>query len=123
MGEQPPEAMQLEVPGGETEKKMVVFAPRIDPGLRKQIEGLRGITGQTVNEVGQEALQGWIDDKLEEESARDQAMTGIEEEERRLQERRSAIEKVLGTMTVSTTSEKPEDDTDGRSGQRSKIKE
>ena len=116
MSEQQP-SMQPQVPAGEAERKLVVFAPRIDPGLREQIEGLRGITGQTVNEVGQEALQSWVDSKLADEDVRDKAMAGIDEEERRLQERRSAIEKVLGA-TASTSSNKEPRAGSSRSGRR-----
>ncbi|WP_427923633.1 hypothetical protein [Streptomyces sp. cg40] len=36
----------------EEERKPVVFAVHIDPVLREQIEGLRGITEQSVNDVG-----------------------------------------------------------------------
>jgi hypothetical protein len=111
--------MQPPAPLGEAEQKPVVFATRIDPALREQIEGLRGITGQTVNEVGQEALQGWVDAKLADEGVRAQAMAGIEDEERRLQERRSAIEKVLGA-TASAPSAKPEDGASGGRGRRGK---
>ncbi|WP_147339544.1 hypothetical protein [Actinomadura spongiicola] len=104
---------------GETERKLVVFAPRIDPTLREQIEGIRGITGQTVNEVGQEALQGWVEGKLGDEDVRAKAMEGIEEEERRLQDRRDAIAKVLGS--AATPSEKaPEGGGTGRGGRRGK---
>jgi hypothetical protein len=93
MGEQEPD---ISVPAGEANQKLIVFAPRIDPGLREQVEGIRGITGQTVNEVGQEALRGWVENKLADEGVRSQAMAGIEDEERRLQERKAAIAKVLG---------------------------
>jgi hypothetical protein len=117
MGEQSPD-LQPPAPPGEAEQKPVVFATRIDPALREQIEGLRGITGQTVNEVGQEALQGWVAMKLADEEVRAQAMASIDEEERRLQERRSAIEKVLGA-TASAPSGKPEDSESGR-GRRGK---
>ena len=82
--------------------KPVVFAPRIDSGLREQVEGIRGITGQTVNEVGQEALRNWVDHKLADEEVRTQAMAGIEEEERRLLERKAAIAKVLGPTAAKT---------------------
>ena len=118
MGEQQP-GTPPQVPGGEEERKPVVFAVRIDPALREQVEGLRGITEQSVNEVGVEALTAWVDNKLADEEVREKAMAGIEEEERRLQERRSAIQKVLGA-TASTAEEKPEGGGTGRGGRRGK---
>ena len=122
MNEQAP-GTQPPAPPGEAERKPVVFAVRINPALREQIEGLRGITGQTVNEVGEEALQCWVDTKLADEEVRNKAMAGIEEEERRLQERRDAIVKVLGT-TANASAEKPEGGAfTGRGGRREKSKE
>ncbi|MEV0926677.1 hypothetical protein AB0I99_16405 [Streptomyces spongiicola] len=117
MGEQQL-GMPPQIPGGEEERKPVVFAVRIDPALREQVEGLRGITEQSVNEVGVEALTAWVDNKLADEEVRDKAMAGIEEEERRLQERRSAIQKVLGA-TASTSGEAPGTGP-SRSGRRGK---
>lgn len=111
------------VPPAESERKHVVFAVRIDPALREQIEGLRGITGQTVNEVGQEALQDWVDSKLTDEDVRERAMAGIEEEERRLQKRREAIARVLGTTTRVSSEETQEGGGTGRGGRRGRAKE
>lgn len=107
---------------GEDEKKLVVFAPRIDPSLREQIEGIRQITGQTINDLGQEALRDWVDKKLDDEEVRNKAMAGIQDEERRLQERRAAIEKVLGTAAAAPSSETPADtgSGSGRGGRRGK---
>ncbi|MEU2901197.1 hypothetical protein ACWC4E_35165 [Streptomyces sp. NPDC001273] len=112
--------MSEQVPNAEEEKKLVVFAPRIDPGLREQIEGIRSITGQTINDLGQEALRDWVDKKLADEDVRNKAMEGIQDEERRLQERRAAIEKVLGTSAATAPSEMPADTGSGRSGRRGK---
>jgi len=112
MGEQVPDMPP--VPTGEANQKLIVFAPRIDPGLREQVEGIRTITGQTVNEVGQEALRGWVESKLADEEVRGQAMAGIEEEERRLQERKAVIAKVLGPTVLTTD----ETETSGSTGSR-----
>jgi hypothetical protein len=95
---------QPPTPPAEAEQKMVVFAPRIDPALREQIEGIRGITGQTINQVGQEALQGWVEGKLADDGIRERAMADIDAEQQRLQERRASIERVLGG-TASVTGE------------------
>lgn len=104
--------------GSENERKMVVFAPRIDPGLREQIEGLRAITGQTINQVGEEALRGWIEGKLADEDVRSKAMAGIEEEKRQLQEREEAIQRVLGETAGSASAESPK--ASGQKGRQSK---
>jgi hypothetical protein len=90
---------------GEALNKPVVFAPRIDPGLREQIAGISEITGQTVNEVGEEALRMWVDAKLADEDVRNKAMAGIEEEERRLQQRKAAIANVLGLTAAGVKEE------------------
>lgn len=102
MSEQQPD-IQPQAAGGEGDRKLVVFAPRIDPGLREQIEGIRSITGQTINDLGNEALQDWVDKKLADEDVRTKAMVGIEEEERRLRERRAAVERVLGSAATTSS--------------------
>ncbi|MBK6015139.1 hypothetical protein [Streptomyces sp. MBT53] len=122
MSEQAPN-MPEEVSAPEGERKPVVFAVRIDPVLREQIEGLRGITEQSVNDVGVEALEGWVARTLEDESIRQKAMAELDAEERRLQERRSAIAGILGnTATEGAASERAEPDTPsaGRGGRRPK---
>jgi hypothetical protein len=91
--------------GGEGHNKPVAFAPRIDPGLREQIAGISEITGQTVNEVGEEALRMWVDAKLADEDVRNKAVAGIEEEERRLQQRKAAIVSVLGLTATDAEKE------------------
>lgn len=104
MNEQAPEPQGQA--GPEEERKPVVFAVRIDPVLREQIEGLRGITEQSVNDVGVEALNDWVTKTLGDESIGKKAMAELDAEERRLQERRSAIAGILGqaiaTSEVST---------------------
>jgi hypothetical protein len=105
-------------PQEEAERRSVVFAPRIDTALREQVEGIREITGQTINQVGEEALRHWIDMKLGDDEVRAQAMAGIEEEERRLNERKAAIAKVLGPAATSSTRE-----SGPTGGRRGKAKE
>ncbi|MFJ3896841.1 hypothetical protein [Streptomyces sp. NPDC090083] len=95
MNEQAPDT-QGQV-AAEEERKPVVFAVRIDPVLREQIEGLRGITEQSVNDVGVEALNDWVVKTLEDESIQQKAMAELDAEEQRLQERRAAIAGILGT--------------------------
>lgn len=99
MNEQQP-GMQPQIPLPEEERKPVVFAVRIDPSLREQIEGLRDITGQSVNDVGVEALTGWVTQTLSDENVQKKAMAGIEAEERRLQERRNTITGILGNKAI-----------------------
>ncbi|MFJ8489456.1 hypothetical protein ACIRBZ_13975 [Streptomyces sp. NPDC094038] len=104
MEEQAPE-MQAQELAVEEERKPVVFAVRIDPVLREQIEGLRGITEQSVNDVGVEALEGWVAKTLEDETVRQKAMAELDDEEKRLQQRRAAIAGILGqTATAPETS-------------------
>jgi hypothetical protein len=113
MGEQSPGTQSP----AEVEQKMVVFAPRIDPALREQVEGIRGITGQTINEVGREALQGWVEAKLADEGIREKAFAEIDADQQRLQERRASIERVLGG-TVSVTSDEGQANDGGGRGRR-----
>lgn len=100
MEEQAPD-MQAQELAAEEERKPVVFAVRIDPVLREQIEGLRGITEQSVNDVGVEALNDWVAKTLEDETTRNKAMAELDAEERRLQERRSAIAGILGQKATA----------------------
>ncbi|MDV7219168.1 hypothetical protein [Streptomyces prunicolor] len=99
MNEQAPDMQGQTV--AEEERKPVVFAVRIDPVLREQIEGLRGITEQSVNDVGVEALNDWVTKTLADEAIRNKAMAEIDAEERRLQERRSAIAGILGDTATA----------------------
>ncbi|MDH6217095.1 hypothetical protein [Streptomyces pseudovenezuelae] len=112
MNEQAPD-IQGQAPEPEEERKPVVFAVRIDPVLREQIEGLRGITEQSVNEVGVEALEGWVAQTLSDETIQQKAMSELDAEERRLQERRSAIAGILGQK--ATAAEASSEATSGRS--------
>ncbi|WP_327427293.1 hypothetical protein [Streptomyces sp. NBC_01236] len=122
MTEQAPEA-QGTAPEPEEERKPVVFAVRIDPVLREQIEGLRGITEQSVNDVGVEALEGWVTQTLADEGIRQKAMAELDAEERRLQERRSAIAGILGntaTPAIATGEEVPRQSGAPNAGRRGK---
>ncbi|WP_159054632.1 hypothetical protein [Streptomyces dysideae] len=94
MSEQHPDTQPQVSP--EEERKVVVFAVRIDPTLREQIEGLRGITGHSVNDVGVEALTDWVAKTLTDEDVQQKAMAELDAEEKRLQERRNAIAGILG---------------------------
>lgn len=120
MNEQAPDA-QEPVLAPEDERKPVVFAVRIDPVLREQIEGLRGITGHSVNDVGVEALNDWVAKTLTDEDVQQKAMAELDAEEKRLQERRAAVEKVLGA--TATTSSQTADIGSGRGGRRGKPSE
>lgn len=115
MSEQAPN-MPEEAQAPEGERKPVVFAVRIDPVLREQIEGLRGITEQSVNDVGVEALEGWVARTLEDESIRQKAMAELDAEERRLQERRSAIAGILGQTATADEAPQQADATTSRRG-------
>jgi hypothetical protein len=119
MGEQQP-VTESQVPNGEDERKPVVFAVRIDPTFRDQIEGLRGITGQSVNEVGVEALNDWVAKTIADDTVRERAMADIDAEARRLEERRAAIAGILGQS--ATAQPDPENSGSPRpSGKQSKL--
>jgi hypothetical protein len=104
MSEQQPDMQPQASP--EEERKVVVFAVRIDPVLREQIEGLRGITGHSVNDVGVEALNDWVAKTLTDEAVQQEAMAELDAEEKRLQERRAAIAGILGKSASEAVSEK-----------------
>lgn len=106
MNEQAPEA-QGPAQAPEEERKPVVFAVRIDPVLREQIEGLRGITEQSVNDVGVEALNDWVSKTLGDEAIRLKAMAELDAEEKRLQERRDVIAGILGEQATAESSADP----------------
>ncbi|WP_405819580.1 hypothetical protein OG241_30070 [Streptomyces sp. NBC_01390] len=97
MSEQQPDAQPQVSAAAEEERKVAAFAVRIDPVLREQIEGLPGVTGHSVNDVGVEALNGWVAKTLTDEAVQQKAMAELDAEEKRLQERRAAIAGVLGT--------------------------
>jgi hypothetical protein len=120
MGEQ--SGGQPPMPPGEAGRTMVVFAPRVDAALKQQADDLRAITGQTVNEIGQEALQMWVDAQLADEDVRAQAMAGLEEEQRRLEEKRASIARVLGT-TAGTSGDATKSRGTGQSRRRTTDKE
>jgi hypothetical protein len=122
MNEQQPE-LQPQVPLSEEERKPVVFAVRVDPSLREQLEALRGITGQSVNDLGVEALNDWVTKTLADETISQKAMAEIDAEERRLQERRDAITGILGKKASagSVSSTTPEADGAKPSGRRGKA--
>lgn len=124
MSEQQPE-VQGQAPVQEEDRKPVVFAVRIDPVLREQIEGLRGITDQSVNDVGVEALTDWVAKTLEDESVQEKAMAELDAEEKRLQERRAAIASILGTKAAEETAsvETTSEATTSRGGRRPKRTE
>jgi hypothetical protein len=125
MNEQQPDA-QPQAPAIEAQRDPVVFAPRITPELREQIEGVRRLTGQTINELGTEALTDWVAKKLADEDLRTKALAEIDAEEQRLQERRSAIVGILGAAASEpVTSGEPASDNPApeRASRRSNSRE
>lgn len=125
MSEQQPDA-QPQVLAAEEERKVVVFAVRIDPVLREQIEGLRGITGHSVNDVGVEALNDWVAKTLEDPTVQQKAMAELDAEEKRLKERRAAIAGILGqqaTGAETASDVTPEAGATSRSGRRQRTTE
>lgn len=118
MSELEPGAEQQQVFAEEGELKPVVFAVRLDPAFREQIEGLRGITGQGVNDVGVEALQDWVTKTLSDPTVREKAMAQIEAEEERLRARRAAITGILGGSATGDASPKPGAQSGASTGKR-----
>lgn len=116
MGEQQP-IIEPQGQSGEEERKLVVFAVRVDPVFRDQVEGLRGITGQSVNEVGVEALNDWVAKTLADDAVREKAMAEIDAEARKLEERRASIAGILG-QSAALKSQAGEPD---RSSKRAKT--
>jgi hypothetical protein len=102
MSEQQP-IIETQGQSGEEERKLVVFAVRVDPVFRDQVEGLRGITGQSVNEVGVEALNDWVAKTLADDAVREKAMAEIDAEARKLEERRASIAGILGNRAAEAT--------------------
>jgi hypothetical protein len=101
MNEQQPDTQ----PPGEANRDPVVFAPRITPELRKQIEGIRKLTAQTINDLGTETLTDWGAKKLGNEDLRNAALAEIDAEEQRLRERRNTITNIFGRTASQTTAE------------------
>ncbi|WP_234531688.1 hypothetical protein [Streptomyces shenzhenensis] len=121
MSEQQPDMQPQVSAAAEEERKPVVFAVRIDPVLREQIEGLRGITEQSVNDVGVEAINDWVTKTLADEAIQEKAMAELDAEEKRLQERRAAIAGILGqqaTGAEATSEAAPEAGAASRGGRR-----
>ncbi|MEU8717571.1 hypothetical protein [Streptomyces sp. NPDC048663] len=121
MSEQQPDVQPQVSAAAEEERKVVVFAVRIDPVLREQIEGLRGITGHSVNDVGVEALNDWVAKTLTDEAVQQKAMAELDAEEKRLQERRAAIAGILGQNATPAVVSSDESETHAASsGRRTK---
>ncbi|MFQ6143299.1 hypothetical protein ACLMNJ_09475 [Streptomyces seoulensis] len=117
MNEQQPDA-QPQAPAPEAQRDPVVFAPRITPELREQIEGVRKLTGQTINELGTEALTDWVAKKLGDEDLRSKALAEIDAEEQRLRERRNSITSILGGAASQTAEEVAPTDNNAGPGRR-----
>lgn len=116
-----PQAGEQQVAIGEDESRPVVFAVRVDPAFREQIEGLRGITGQGVNEVGVEALEDWVAKTLSDPTVREKAMAQIDAEEEKLRARRAAITGILGESATGDAAPKPATRSDGSASKRGKA--
>ena len=113
-----PVATDQQAATSEAEQKMTVFAPRIPVTMRQDIEAIQGLTGQNVNEVGIEALTLWMEAKLVDETLGAQALTEIEAEQERLNQRRAGLANILGNR--ATTGSTPKQDKAGPSRSASK---
>jgi hypothetical protein len=89
------------------------IAIRVSPDLRGRLDSVLQITGMNVNQAGTEALEKWIADKLADPKVRERALRDLEAEQRALEERRKALQGLVGEATTAEAS--PDKPTRGRS--------
>lgn len=107
-----------EQPSGD-EKKVVAI--RVSPTFKKQLDSVVELTSKTLNEVGVEALEGWVTKTLSDPAIREKAMRNIQAEEQALQERRQALQDMLGGSQASAASDKEEAPVERPAGRRGKA--
>jgi len=108
MGEQP--AIDQQVAASEVERQATtVFAPRIPVTMRQDVEAIQGLTGQSVNEVGIEALTLWMEARLADEALGVQALAEIDAEQQRLDQRRAGLANILGRNAATGIESSPEE--------------
>jgi hypothetical protein len=107
-----------EQPSGD-EKKVVAI--RVSPTFKKQLDSVVELTSGTLNEAGVEALEDWVAKILSDPAIRAKAMQNLQAEEQALQERRQALQAMLGDGGDATASEKPSAPAERPAGRRSKT--
>lgn len=96
-----------EQPTGTNEEKKSTVAIRVSPGFKQQLDSVVALTGKTLNNAGVEALEDYVAKVLSDPAVRDKAMESLQEEERALQERREALQSMLGDGTSGAAEEIP----------------
>jgi hypothetical protein len=71
------------------------IAIRVSPDLRAQLDAVIAVTKQTVNDAGTEALQEWINSKLQDPRVWEQMRKSYEADEQALRDRRLAMERLF----------------------------
>lgn len=88
---------------GSGEEKKSTVAIRVSPAFKQQLDSVVSLTGMTLNNAGVEALEDWVGKILSDPKVRDKAMENLEAEERALNERRQALQNMLGGDTTGGT--------------------
>lgn len=65
-------------------------------GVKQQLDSVVALTGKTLNNAGVEASEDYVAKVLSDPAVRDKALESLQEEERALQERRQALQNILG---------------------------
>ncbi|MFF5498965.1 hypothetical protein [Streptomyces aquilus] len=102
------------------EKKVVAI--RVSPTFKKQLDSVVELTSKTLNDAGVEALESWVAKTLSDPAIREKAMQNIQAEEQALQERRQALQAMLGDGGDAAASQKqaaPAERSGGRRGKTS----
>ncbi|MFK4102906.1 hypothetical protein ACI2L1_23030 [Streptomyces sp. NPDC019531] len=107
-----------EQPSGD-EKKVVAI--RVSPTFKKQLDSVVELTSKTLNEAGVEALEDWVAKTLSDPTIREKAMQNIQAEEQALQERRRALQDMLGEGEAAAVSEKQPAPAERPAGRRGKT--
>ncbi|CAM4178120.1 hypothetical protein [Nocardiopsis rhodophaea] len=107
-----------EQPTGSGEEKKSTVAIRVSPAFKQQLDSVVSLTGMTLNNAGVEALEDWVAKILSDPDVRAKAMQNLQEEERALQERRQALQNMLGGGDAAA--ETQEKDASTRSNTRKK---
>ena len=94
-----------EQPTGSGEEKKSTVAIRVSPAFKQQLDSVVSLTGMTLNNAGVEALEDWVAKILSDPKVRDKAMENLQAEERALNERRQALQNMLGGDSAASSTE------------------
>lgn len=89
--------------------ELKTIAIRVSQRLRDELDSVIAIKKTTVNQAGVDALTTWIHDQLADPAVREQIEKGLEEEERALEQRRLALQRLSASTPPPQPAEaKPE---------------